>query len=387
MPHIPPPPGLNGPPGLGMNMGPPGMNGFPGPGSMLPNMMSPRPGVPFFAPQPGPQSFRPFPPGMPGTRGFPMEGPPGLGPMPGFPGSNPPPPFGMGLPAQHSRQGSGSFERLSQMETPIGAPSAISRPAPIQRPSSVKPHEENKRHQESDVDDLASHLGSKALLDDEEDVPDFPDRRPSLQQHGSMRGVPIGFGFPDASVPHQPASYSGFGSVSTASIWGTPPAQPFSAAGGAWGNSPTSGFFNNPLPLSTPRAHERQPNEPRLVWLRRFICSVCKMLSHRLPPTQDGYVDASELQQELNTIRDHREPAITQEELKEACDIIDGTHNNGGGSLEYKQLGDGRLSQIRFIDTAGPPPALGEIGSPVPSHSMPVAGFGGRFPGLGPQGF
>jgi actin-related protein len=388
MPPIGPPPGLQGPPGLGMGMGnmPPGLNGFPGPGSMLPNMMSPRPGMPFFSPQPGPPPFRGFaPPGMPMSRGFSMEGPPGLGPMPAFPGPNAPPPFG--LPTQHSRQGSGSFDRLAQMEAPLAAPSAqpIQRPAPIQRPSSVKPHEENKRHQDSDVDELSSHLGSKALLDDEEDVSGFGDRRSSVQQHGSIRSMPIGFGFADAPVPHQAASYNGFGSANTASIWGTPPSQQF-AAGGPWGNSPTSGFFSNPLAMSAPRVHERIPNEPRLVWLRRMICSVCKMLAPK-QAMQDGYIDASEVHQQIDAVRDPREPAVSQGELKDACDIIDGTHNHGGGSLEYKQLGDGRLSHIKFVDTAGPPPALGEIGSPIPSHSLPVAGFAGRFPGLGPQGF
>lgn len=274
------------------------------------------------------------------------------------------------------------------MDASIGAPSAqpIQRPAPIQRPSSVKPHEEHKRRPEADVDDLANHLGSKALLDDEEDVPEFTDRRSSVQQHGSMRSMPIGFGFPDAPVPHQPASYNGFGSANTASIWGTPPAQPFSSAGGPWGNSPTSGFFSNPLPISTPRAHERALNEPRLVWLRRVVCSICKILANT-HNSQDGYVDAAEVHHQIDTIRDPREPTVSQEELKEACDIIDGTHNNGGGSLEYKQRGDGRVSHIKFIDTTGPPPALGEIGSPIPGHSLPVAGFGGRFPGLGPPGY
>jgi hypothetical protein len=346
--------------------------------------MSPRPGMPFFAPQPGPQVYRGFPPpGMP-DRGFPMGGPPGLGPMPGFPGPNQAPPFGMGITTQHSRQGSGSF---ASMENPIAAPSAqpIHRPAPIQRPSSVKPHDGHRHDQDSDVDELANHLGSKALLD-EEDVPEFTDRRPSVQNHGSIRSMPIGFGFPDAPSSHQPFSHGGFGSANTASIWGTPPGQAFSAAGGPWGNSPTSGFFTNPLAMSTPRASDhRSPNEPRLVWLRRVICNACKML-HRQAGA-DGYIDANEVQQQLDSFRDPREPAISQEELKEACDIIDGTHNNGGGSLEYKQLGDGRLSHIKFIDTAGPPPALGEIGSPIPGHSMPVPGFGGRFPGLGPQGF
>jgi hypothetical protein len=355
---------------------------------MMPNMMNPRSSMPFFPQQPVPQSFRGFPPpGMPGNRGFPMDGPPGLGPMPGFPGPNQAPPFGMGLPAQHSRQGSGSF---ASMDVPISAPSTqpIHRPAPIQRPSSVKPHESNKHDQDSDVDELANHLGSKALLD-EEDVPEFTDRRSSVQQHGSMRSMPIGFGFPDAPSSHQSTPYTGFGSANTASIWGTPPSQPFSSNGGPgpWGNSPTAGFFTNPLAMSTPRASDyRAPNEPRLVWLRRVICTVCKMLATR-QAGPDGFIDANEVQHQLDAFRDPREPVISQEEVKEACDIIDGTHNNGGGSLEYKQLGDGRLSLIKFVDTAGPPPALGEIGSPIPSHSLPIAGFGGRFPGLGPQGF
>ncbi|KAF2828312.1 hypothetical protein CC86DRAFT_437475 [Ophiobolus disseminans] len=390
MPPIGPPPGMQGPPGLNMGNMPPGLNGFHAQGSMMPNMMGPRVGMPpFFPPQAGPQSFRGFPPpgmSMPMPRGFPMDGPPGLGPMPGFPGPNGLPSFGMGMPT-HSRQGSGSFERLSSMESPITAPSSqpIQRPAPIQRPSSVKPSEENRRRQGADVDDLAAHLGSKALLDDEEDIPEIPERRPSVPHHGSMRNASIGFGYPDAP-PSLQTSYGGFGGSTTGSIWGTPPLNQFPSAGAPWGNSPTSGFFGNPLSMNTPRVYERGANEQRLVWLRRMVCSACKMLTAR-QSTPDGYVDASEVHHQVDTIRNPLEPAIAPDEIKEACDIIDGTSTNGGGSLEYKQMGDGRLSHIRFVDTQGPPPTLGEIGSPVPGHSMPVAGFGGRFPGLGPQGF
>lgn len=386
MPPIGLPPGMHGPPGLGMGNMPPGLNGFPGQ-SMMP-MMGPRPGMPFFPPQPGAQNFRPFPPGMPVPRGFPMDGPPGLGQIPGFPGPNQMPPFGMNAPT-HSRQGSGSFERLSSVDSPIAGPSAhpIQRPAPIQRPSSVKPHEENKRGHGADIDELASHLGSKALLDDEEDIPEMSERRPSVQQHGSLGRAPIGFGFPDAPSSLQSTSYGGFGGASTASIWGTPPLQSFPSAGAPWGNSPTTGFFSNPPAMNTPRVYERGTNEPRLIWLRRMICSACKIIGGR-QPSQDGYIDASEVHQQLDTIRNPLEPPIQPEEIKEACDIIDGTSTNGGGSLEYKQLGDGRLSSIKFVDTTGPPPSLGEIGSPIPGNSLPVAaGFGGRFPGLGPQGF
>jgi hypothetical protein len=386
MPPMGMPPGMQVPPGLNMGNMPPGLNGFPG-SMMPPGMMGPRSGMPnFFPPQSGSQNFRSFPPppGMQIPRGFPIDGPPGLGSMPGFPG---PPPFGMSMPG-HSRQGSGSFERLSNMDSPIGAPSSqpIQRPAPIQRPSSVKPSEDNRRSNGRDIDDLADHLGSKALLDDAEDIPEPPERRSSMQQHGSLRNDPMGFGFP-AAPPSLQTSYSGFPSSAAGnSIWGTPPLQSFQSAGAPWGNSPTSGFFGNPISMNTPRAYERGANEQRLVWLRRMVCSACKIISAR-QPSPDGYVDAAEVHHQVETIRNPLEPSIAPEEIKEACDIIDGTSTNGGGSLEYKQMGDGRLSHIKFVDTTGPPPTLGEIGSPVPGHSMLAAGFGGRFPGLGPQGF
>jgi len=392
MPPMGLPPGIQGPPGLNMGNMPPGLNGFPSQGSMMPGMMGPRSNIPpFFPPPSGAQNFRSFPPppGMQMPRGFPIDGPPGLGSMSGFPGPNSMPPFGMNMPG-HSRQGSGSFERLSNMDSPIGAPSSqpIQRPAPIQRPSSVKPSDSNRRSNGRDIDDLADHLGSKALLDDAEDIPEPPERRSSMQQHGSLRNDPFGMGFP-AAPPSLQTSYTGFPSSTAGnSIWGTPPLQGFQSAGAPWGNSPTSGFFGTPIPMNTPRAYERGSNEQRLVWLRRMVCSACKIISAR-QPSPDGYVDAAEVHHQIDTIRNPLEPAIAPEEIKEACDIIDGTPTNGGGSLEYKQMGDGRLSHIRFVDSSGPPIALGEIGSPIPGHSalVGVGGFGGRFPGLGPQGY
>lgn len=391
LPPMGPPPGMQGPPGLGMGSMPPGLNGFPNQGSMM-GMMGPRPGLPFFPPQPGSQNFRPFPPpGMhtPGTlpigRGFPMDGPPGFPTPPGFPGPSQMPAFGMGMPT-HSRQGSGSFERLSSVESPIAAPQAqpIQRPAPIQRPSSVKPNDENRRQYGSDIDELANHLGSKALLDDGDDIPEPLERRASVQQHNSLRGAPpLGFPYADAPGSLRSEQYGTFGGPNTGSIWGTPPMQsaPF---GAPWGNSPTTGPFGNPFPIGNPRVNERGPNEQRIVWLRRMVCSACKTIAARAP-TQDGYVDASEVQYQIDAARNPMEPAVPLEELKEACDIIDGTQTNGGGTLEYKESA-GRLTHIKFVDAAGPPLTLGEIGSPIPSHSVLAGGFG-RFPGLGPQGF
>ncbi|KAF1842136.1 uncharacterized protein K460DRAFT_345734 [Cucurbitaria berberidis CBS 394.84] len=373
MPPLGAPPGMPGPPGLGM--GPPGLNGYPSQGPIMPSMMGPRPGVPFFPPQPpGAQNFRGFPPpGMPTPqmgRGFPMEGPPGFSAPPGFAGPNHA--FGMGVPS-HSRQGSGSFE------SPIAAPQAqpIQRPAPIQRPSSVKPHDENTG---SDVDDLAKHLGSKALLDDEDDLPDLPERRTSVQQPGSMRGAPpLGFGFADAPGSRISEPYGAFGGPNTGSIWGTPPLQ-FPTSGAPWGNSPTSGFFSTPFP----RTIERVPNEQRIVYLRRLACAACKTIATR-HTTADGYIDANEVHHQVEALRNPIEPAVSLEELRDACGIIDGNHSNGGGTMGIKEVG-GRLSQVKFVDTAAPPPAHGEIGSPVPNHSVLAGGFG-RFPGLGPSNF
>lgn len=386
MPPLGPPPGMPGPPGLNMGGMPPGLNGFPAQGSMLPGIMAPRPGIPPFPPQLGAQNFRGFPPpGMPIGRGFPMDGPPGFGPMPGFGAPNQIPGFGMGM-SPHSRQGSGSFDRLPSVDSPVSGPQAqpIQRPTPIKRPSSNKAADDESR---PDVDDLADHLGSKALLDDAEDIPEPPERRASVQQHGSFRGTPMGFGFADAPIPPRNDSFSAFGAPG-GNIWGTPP-MPFSLGSGAsWGNSPTSGFFNNSFPVGTVRTNERGPNEQRIVWLRRMVCTACKMVAAR-QPTQDGYVDALEVHQQVDNLRNPSEPAVTSEEIKEACDIIDIKQTNGGGSLEYKESGPGRLSHIKFVDMAPPPATLGEIGSPVPGHSVLVGGFGNPrpFPGLGPQGF
>ncbi|KAF2687036.1 hypothetical protein K458DRAFT_295736 [Lentithecium fluviatile CBS 122367] len=405
MPPIGPPPGMQAPPGMAMGMGmPPGLNGFPGQGSIMPGMMGPGRNMPIFPPQLGAQNFRPFPPPgmhipnqMPMGRGFGMDAPPppGFGPPPGFPGPTQIPGYGMGMPT-HSRQASGSYDKPAT-ESPIAAPQSqpIQRPAPIQRPSSVKPHE-TTRHNGAEVDELADHLGSKALLDDEEDMPEFPEaaRRTSLQQHGSLRGAPLGFGL-DAGQP-RPDLHGPFAGSSNASVWGTTP-MPFPLQGSSgWGNSPTSGIFNNPFSMvGAPRGNEqRGPSEARLTWLRRLVCSTCKMLSMR-SVDKDGYVDAGEVHSHIESARAPSELVVTPPEIKEACDVI-GDSTNGGGSLEYKESA-GRLSHIKFVEAGGPPPTLGEIGSPRPGHSVPQpAGFGGgrplfglgsQVPGLGPQAF
>ncbi|KAF2657995.1 hypothetical protein K491DRAFT_703107 [Lophiostoma macrostomum CBS 122681] len=396
-----PPPGMHGPPGMNMPTMPPGLNGFThGQGPMMPGMAGPRPGmgpaIPMF-PQPGTQNFRGFPPPsvhsphpMPIGRGFPLEGPPGFPGMPAFGGPNQMPGFGVGLPS-HSRQASGSFEKPN-VESSIAASQAqpIQRPAPIQRPSSVKPHEENNRPLGSDIDELANHLGSKALLDDADDVADFPHaepRRTSLQTHGSLRGAPLGFPFSDAPGQARVDSYAPFGTSSHGgSVWSTPP-MPFPMPGApGWGNSPTTGFFHHPSTMMD----KPRPGEQRIVWIRRLVCTVCRQVATRQPGDQEGFLDASEVLQQVESTRSPSEVPVSFEDVKEACDIF-GDPSNGGGSLEYKEakLNSKVLTHIKFVEGVGHTTTLGEIGSPVPGHSVPVGGgFGSRpFPGLGAQGF
>ena len=141
-----------------------------------------------------------------------------------------------------------------------------------------------------------------------------------------------------------------------------------------------------PIQRATERLNERAPGEPRIVWLRRMVCTMTKILVNRVPH-QDGYIDAGEVLHQIELFKHPLEPAPSMEEIKEACDIIDGTSTNGGGALEYKEAVPGKVSHIKYMEAPSVAPALGEIGSPIVGHSMPVGGFNGRFPGLGPQGF
>ncbi|KAF2735042.1 hypothetical protein EJ04DRAFT_435784 [Polyplosphaeria fusca] len=392
MPHVGFPPGM-GP----LSTFPPGLNGFPhaqGPPmqGMMPSRPGPGPSLSMFSPQqPGSQNFRGFhPPNvhspnpMPMGRGYPMDHPPGFStPLPNYGGPNQLPGYGMPIHS-HSRQASGS-DPIGSAPAPIGSAPAqpIARPTPIQRPSSVKPHEENRRPTE--VDELADHLGSKALLDDADDIPEPPpDRRTSLQGHGSMRGAPLAFPFPDAPGPHRPDVYAPFPSSSAGSVWGTPP-MPFPMMGSTgWGNSPTSGPFNSPFSATGgPR-----PGEMRIVWLRRLICNACKDVMATRHTGPDVYIEASEVMDRVNAMQGPSELNISPQEVREACEIF-GEPHNGGGSLDVRDTApqSGILAGVKFTENIGPAPTLGEIGSPVPQPSVPVGGgFGGRpFQGLGSQ--
>jgi hypothetical protein len=421
---IPPPPGMPIPHSALFGM--PNMNGYSqNQGPMMPQrtMSQNLPGM--FSPQaPIGSQFRPFPPnGMPGP-------PPGMGagmpPMgrgfpdapPGFPQQMSSPGFGApvretmpahsGMPQQHSRQQSGSSNHEP--------PNAIQRPAPgaIQRPSSVKPQDGRL-----DIDDLSRHLGSSALLDDDEspEPPSFQDRRPSMMAPGLPRGgsnLSSAFGsqplFTNAVGP------SPFG-INTGNVpgntWGAP-SNPFGQSsvpsGNGWGPSPTSTWGPNSLPFGNNAfgngAVQGLPSRPRPHQIRVNMCKACQTLTKQGQGNAEGFHAAISI---LNHIQNSMQPPVTEDELDMML-TTEGTQQNGGGSFQVLQSpGQGPLGMlIKWIpsDSSDGLPRMGShgvgeigggIGSPIVGPRDPVSAnatpFGsmrgfpvGGMPGLGGLG-
>ncbi|KIW08478.1 hypothetical protein, variant 2 [Verruconis gallopava] len=399
-PNIPGPMGMVPPPGMPMPQGgpygiPPGLNGFPhGPASMMPGNMQRTPMPPgIFSPpqQPIGAGFpRPFgvpngmqvpPPGMgapgipPFARGMP-EGPPGFGgQLPGVPYQAA---FADSMPArtvpgaQHSRQHSSSSPTVDQ--PPIG--SAIRPPAPIQRPSSVKPG-----GKKGELDDLADHLGSSALLDDDESPePDFSDRQAAMApglQHGASD--PTGFsgppGFSNRSNPPRLDSYAMGGNTA----WGTPsipfgtPVLPGTAnwVGSPTGGWPTGNAFG--LGLGNGLGTAAAPGRPRHQQIRIAIVDAYKAQAHT---SEDGFVDAKTI---YSQIRNLLRPPIEEQDMRILLDT-EGTPQNGGGSFQLRIKGENHLDlMLKWTQddglgrgSVGQIGGAGEIGSPVVGASHPV---------------
>jgi len=189
MPHnIGPPPGVT-PPDGGFSMPPMGLNGPTPMQPFLTSMPQRQNGIPMFTGQMplGSPQYR----GFASSNGLPMQAPPapGMRPIvsqgrgmfvgdmphqlpPGVPLPPPGSPFGTRVEpvpmSGHSRIPSGSFD-------------AVHRPTPIQRPSSVAP----PRSGDDQVDELSKVMGSRALLEDDDDpLPEnmSPSRRVSGPQ-------------------------------------------------------------------------------------------------------------------------------------------------------------------------------------------------------------
>lgn len=269
-------------------------------------------------------------------------------------------------PQSHSRNQSNSSN--------ISPHDSSHRPAPIQRPSSAAPPQniENFRASGGDIDDLSSHLGSSALLDDTDDAPgsgiedlrrgSIPVGSPAAIRQGTFAAGP-GFGSvgpnPRRENDHQPNSKmwsnvpAAFGSSARA-------AQPFPAAPGFGRAS------NGTTPGSIPTAP--WPGASRAVRVRILVCTICHSLSQYSPQGQ-GWQRAEQVLGEVQALMPRNEGTVSMMDMLHICDT-EGSAQNGGGHFEFQSHekvgfllryhpdGDGNM-YVR----PGPPP--GDIGSPV----------------------
>ncbi|KAL5338699.1 salt tolerance down-regulator-domain-containing protein [Aspergillus crustosus] len=321
----------------------------------------------------------PVPPGMNGNRpmapgrSFPLE-PAGLPyhvqpqlsgvftPQPG--------PLGHG----HSRHPSNSFER-SPLDS-NAQPFPFSRPSPIKRPPSTQ--QEQRRR---DVDDLSAQLGSSALLDDT-DIPltssQLSQSLPGPAAAGSMPG-PARASFTGSSLFPDPLSvkHGNFPAspVIGSSTWGAQ--MPFGASfpgGPTWGYTPANNWTNNNA-FGTAVHHRAHTSRP--VAIRLLVIQACKQLNTMGPSKAgDGYHNVDAVLRQVEQLQPPNEPPIPLKEMLDICDT-EGNSQNGGGSFSLKD-DDQYVKFEPDTNSAAPTQrgsiAPGDIGSPIPSSTIPALG-------------
>ncbi|KAK5117932.1 hypothetical protein LTR62_003976 [Meristemomyces frigidus] len=317
------------------------------------------------------------------------------------------------LPA-HSRQPSGSEKDRFDINTA----QPIARPAPIQRPSSVKPLADERKGSNTDLDDLSKHLGSSALLaDDDEPLPTpAENRRHSGMQNVGRNAPPVGLG-----------NFTGFGSVpgsgfgGPGSNWNSPslPFGPGSAGLGQqnWAAIPPPGMNSWTQNQSSFAANGgfgslgsvMQPHRPtgtslnRPLTIRLAVCQACKQLSAGGDSeANDDYHPLSVLLRQIEGNRPMLDSPPTLREIEEICET-EGDTQNGGGELYIRRSSgaadsaniNGSSSESFAVkwepdaattaDASRGAQGLGEIGSPMPAKLSPAFGAPGR--GRQQQGF
>ena len=351
---------MNGIPGLGLS-GPPSH-----PPGMMPGMM---PQMPIYQGPPmgghsryGPNAMQ-YPQNFAGPRSF----QPGQ-PMPFHPQA-PPNAAAQAPQAQvpktaHSRQPSGSTSTETSSQ-----PAPIARPGPIARPPSTTPDRQKPKVKspEADIEQITTQLGSKALLDDDEDEPLMDSRAglPPVGAPGTGR-LPFASSFESKQDAFHSQGWGGFGA---APGWSAPGSQ---RSVGAWPSQPFGSMHSGLQPSH--RAHL-----PRPIAVRLMLVDALRLLNG---PSESSHSVQTVLAH-LETLKAPGEPGVSMDEMLGICDT-EGNAQNGGGSFEVF-IDKARGQMIKFTeDFAQPRASVGDIGSPLPSHSQPAA-----FPmrqGFGPPG-
>lgn len=339
-------------------------------------------GIP--VPPPGINGARSIPPG----RGFPLDPGHGLPFQSSQPMSGPFSTQPGGLAHGHSRQPSNSFER-SPLDS-HAQPFPISRPSPIKRPSSTQQEQGgNNRTMQRDMDHLSAQLGSSALLDDT-DIPftsNLSQSLPGATGPGSLPG-PARASFAAPSLFPDPLSapkHTNFPLNPGGSTWGAQlPFSPTAFPGApTWGSVPGVGWSNNAFGSGGHhRAHTSRP-----VSIRLLVIQACKQLNTMSPSKgATGYHDVNYVLRQVDQLRPPNEPSISLKEMLDICDT-EGNTQNGGGSFLTKKDETGEY--VKFEPdtnsaTSGHRGSIvpGEIGSPVPSSSIPAFGGIGSTPSV-----
>lgn len=377
---------MNGGPGLGLN----------GPGMSAPGIMHNGPQMQNFGPpMPGQQRFGP-PQGMPYPPGFNAPRQYGQAQQMPFHSQAPmPPPISaphsqQQQPLSHSRQPSGS-----QQETMQPAPIGGNRPGPVGRPSSAAPEKQPRQVSgskallgDSDVDNLATHLGSKALLDDDADVPFVSSQGGAAKVNiplgppGSGR-APFSSSFGDGkfdSMGLVGPNWGGFSpNVQNASSWGAPGPNPRNSGGWNQQASNAFGSIGAMHSLST-RSHASRP-----FTIRNLLAQACRQLSSAPGSAGDGFIPASNVLRQVEAMKSSGDAPVTMDEMLTYCET-EGNAQNGGGSFEVRTDGN-RGPVVKFSSDASPGgrSSVGDIGSPIVSHGQPTS-FGGIGHGFGAHG-
>ena len=376
------------PPGMPFGgMQPLGIGFQPGMPMMAPGFGGRMHHDPMFPHQPLGGPMRPIPNGMPMHPGFNMhQMPQGRG----FPLQHPPPGFAQQMPnnlggigqafakenapppQSHSRQQSASFEKPADISTSGAQAQPIARPAPIGRPSSVV---HGTRHGDKDVDDLSSHLGSSALLDDSDEplTSGAGARRQSAAPGNNTRQnfAPAPFGM-DPTTFGSPISSFG-------NAWGGPP-NPFGTS--LPGSNYMGGWGSGPSPNSAFGAGSQvvRSAQPRSVAVRLNICRACKNLEGS---TSDGFYDVNVIKDQVAHLTAPGDAPVTTQELLDICET-EGNSINGGGSFDVRNDGNGQCSirhEVDLPNSQRPVGAPGEIGSPIVGNGG-ISRFGGPPPGF-----
>jgi hypothetical protein len=329
----------------------------------------------------GPPSNVPFPPGIGPNRHFQQPQQPQFKSQaqlqPPMPVVQAQPPKGQ----SHSRQPSGSQTEASVQPAPI------SRPTRTGRPPSATPESQKRSSTNIDVDNLATQLGSKALLD-ESDVALSANSEPlSAPGAGGAPGsgrAPFG-GFNDASQDTFGASGQNWNAFSSNMVgpanWGAPGAAAKQSS--AWPSSqpPTNAFG----PIGGGLHSASRPHAPRPVAIRVMLAHACRYLTSAQGNMGDGFHPVLHVLRQVEQLKPSHEPSPSLDEMLAICDT-EGNPQNGGGSFEVRTDSiRGQLVKFEPEQAFGSKSAVGDIGSPIIGHSQPTP-FGWIGQGIGAPG-